>query len=126
MRLHILSDDDGTLVPIEFKDLPFEPKRVFYVTEVPKGEERGNHAHFNTKQILVCVQGQIMVKIYDGKKWYKKIIMPNDAVFVDKMLWDSQVFMTGNDILLSICSTSYDKSDYIETIPEFLEVKRYS
>jgi len=125
MRLHILSDDDGTLVPIEFSELPFEPKRVFYVTNVPKGEERGNHAHFKTQQILVCVQGQILVKLHDGKKLFKKLLTPNDAIFVDKMIWDSQVFMTGDDVLLSICSTPYDKSDYIEDMSSFLEARRY-
>ncbi len=55
MRLHILSDDDGTLVPIEFSELPFEPKRVFYVTNVPKGEERGNHAHFKSFLLLMML-----------------------------------------------------------------------
>ena len=47
-------DHRGLLVPIEFAQLPFMPKRLFYVSNVPKGEERGNHAHYNTKQILTC------------------------------------------------------------------------
>ncbi len=41
------------------------------------------------------------------------------------MIWDSQVFMTGDDVLLSICSTPYDKSDYIEDMSSFLEARRY-
>jgi hypothetical protein len=52
-NLKTIKDDDGTLVPIEFSDLPFEPKRIFYVCDVPKGEERGNHAHFETRQLLM-------------------------------------------------------------------------
>ena len=70
-------DPEGTLVPIGFDSLPFKPKRIFYVCNVPIG---------------------------------------------DKMVWDSQVFTTGNDILLSICSTAYDREDYIEDFDEFLRI----
>ena len=52
----------GLLAPIELGQLPFVPKRVFYVCGVPKGQERGNHAHYTTKQILTCIQGEIIVK----------------------------------------------------------------
>lgn len=125
MRLHVISDKDGTLVPIEFDELPFKPKRVFYVTDVPKGEERGNHAHFRTEQILICIKGKIIVKLHDGHDELEVLLNPNDGIFVKKMTWDSQVFLTGDDVLLSICSTSYDIKDYIEDMSSFLEAKRY-
>ena len=113
-------DPDGTLVPIEFNKLPFVPKRMFYVCYIPKNEERGNHAHYETKQVLICVQGEILVKLHNGKALETTILKPNQSVFVDKMMWDSQIFLTGNDVLLSICSTPYDKKDYIEDFDSFL------
>ena len=113
-------DPDGTLVPIEFNKLPFVPKRIFYVCGVPKGEERGSHAHFETRQLLVCLQGSILVKLNDGKELKEYRLMPNQSILVEKMIWDSQVFETGNDMLLSVCSTNYNKSDYIEDFEEFL------
>jgi dTDP-4-dehydrorhamnose 3,5-epimerase-like enzyme len=113
-------DPDGTLVPIEFDKLPFVPKRMFYVCDIPKDEERGNHAHYETKQVLICVQGEILVKLHNGKTLETTILKPNQSVFVDKMVWDSQVFLTGNDVLMSICSTPYDKADYIEDFDSFL------
>ena len=118
--LRIINDEDGTLVPIEFNSLPFKPKRLFYVCNVPKGEERGMHAHFETKQLLICIKGKILVKLHDGKKPSEHILKPNECIFVDKMTWDSQVFETRNDILLSICSTYYDKLDYIEDFNDFI------
>ena len=120
INLKIIKDDDGTLVPIELSDLPFEPRRIFYVSGVPKGEERGNHAHFETQQILVCLQGSILVKLHDGRDLKEYRLNPNQAILVDKMIWDSQVFETDNDVLLSICSTNYDKSDYIENFNDFI------
>ena len=118
--LRIINDEDGTLVPIEFNSLPFKPKRLFYVCNVPKGEERGMHAHFETKQLLICIKGKILVKLHDGQKPSEHILKPNECIFVDKMTWDSQVFETRNDILLSICSTYYDKLDYIEDFNDFI------
>lgn len=113
-------DNDGCLIPLELEQyIDFVVKRIFYVCNVPKGEERGFHAHFETKQLLICMQGGIVVNIYDGIKLQSCLLKPHQAVFVDKMLWDSQVFTTGNDILMVLCSTKYDKNDYIEDLNRY-------
>lgn len=117
-----IEDPDGSLIPIEFKDLPFIPKRIFIVSNVPKNAERGQHAHFETQQILICLKGKILVKLYNGKSLDEFHLNEKEGIFVDKMIWDSQVFLTGDDILLSICSTNYDKKDYIENMKEFEEI----
>ena len=117
-------DPDGILVPIEFDNLPFEPRRIFYVLDVPKGEERGMHAHYNTRQILTCLRGEVLVKLHDGSALREHRLHPNEWVFVDKMIWDSQVFITGDDVLMSMCSTKYDKSDYIEDFAKFIQLCR--
>ena len=53
--------NSGNLSVIEFKDLPFDIKRIFYITGVPKGFERGFHAHKETQQFLICLQGSCEV-----------------------------------------------------------------
>ena len=115
-------DPDGTLVPIEFDKLPFVPKRAFYITGIPKGAERGRHAHYQTQQILTCIQGEVLVKLHDGKSLQSVTLNKNEWVFIDKMIWDSQVFLTGRDVLMSLCSTNYDKADYIEDFDAFLKI----
>ena len=120
----IFKDDDGTLVPIEFSKLPFEPGRIFYVCDVPKGEERGMHAHYETQQILTCIKGKILVKLHNGISMSETVLEENDTVFIDKMIWDSQVFLTGNDVLLSICSTEYNIDDYINDFDFFLKLNK--
>ena len=121
MNLETYKDSDGILVPIELDSLTFSPKRLFYVYGVPQGEERGFHAHHETQQLLVCVRGAVLVKLHDGFHEQYFTLSQNDSVFVDKMIWDSQVYLTGDDILLSICSTKYDKKDYIEDFKVFLK-----
>ena len=115
-------DHRGLLVPIEFAQLPFMPKRLFYVSNVPKGEERGNHAHYNTKQILTCAQGEIVVKLHNGTDLNTITLKPNECTFVDRLIWDSQIFVTGNDILMCICSNVYNKLDYIEDFEAFKKI----
>ena len=112
-------EDNGTLVPVDFSELTFAPKRMFYVTGVSAGDERGQHAHYETQQLLICLQGKISVVLYDGYKTETIIMKQYESVFVDKMIWDSQIYETGDDIMLSLCSTEYDKADYIEDINEF-------
>ena len=102
-------DHRGSLVPVEFKDLAFVPKRLFYVTDVPDGCRRGDHSHYKTEQILICIKGKIGVDL-NGDYF---ILKENEYIYVGKEVWDAQSFLTGEDILLVLCSTNYDKNDYI-------------
>lgn len=106
-KAHI--DKRGSLVPVEFKDLDFVPKRLFYVTDVPNGCRRGGHSHYETEQILICIKGIIGVKLND--EYF--LLHENEYIYVDKGIWDAQDFLTKEDILLVLCSTNYDKNDYI-------------
>lgn len=117
--LKIYSDNRGKLLPIEFHNIPFEVKRIFLVYDIPKEIERGNHAHYNTVQLLICVKGEILVKLYDGQNYTEIVLKEGESKLVDKMIWDSQMFLTGQDILLVLCSTEFDKSDYIFDKKEF-------
>ncbi|TXT66082.1 MAG: putative TDP-4-oxo-6-deoxy-alpha-D-glucose-3,4-oxoisomerase [Promethearchaeota archaeon] len=115
-------DRDGRLTPVEFYDVPFKPKRMFYVTNVPKNDIRGGHAHYETQQLLICIDGRIGVMLFDGYNEHYTVIEKDEAVFVDKMIWDSQIFLTGNDVMVSLCSTNYDKNDYIENKEQFIKL----
>tara|TARA_R110000851_G_scaffold54271_1_gene128222 strand:- start:2812 stop:3195 length:384 start_codon:yes stop_codon:yes gene_type:complete len=113
----------GTLSALDFGNLCFEPKRVFYVKDVPRLTERGNHAHYKTQQYLICLEGKIEVNLFDGFKKTKHLLEKNEMIFVDRLIWDSQIYMTGKDILLSVSSTEYDPSDYITDIEKFKKLK---
>ncbi|MEK6832864.1 MAG: WxcM-like domain-containing protein [Nanoarchaeota archaeon] len=112
-------DLDGSLIPFEFEDLPFKPQRIFIVKDVPKDIERGNHAHYMTRQLLVCLEGKILVKMYNGIENEETIIKPMESVLVNSLVWDSQIFLTDKDMLLSLCSTHYMPKDYIDNINIF-------
>ena len=60
-KIKSFTDEKGNLLPIEFGQLDFVPKRVFVVNDVPVGCVRGNHAHYKTKQYLICTKGEFNV-----------------------------------------------------------------
>lgn len=116
-KFPIYCDCRGDLVPVEFSKIPFIPKRIFYVQNVPENMVRGEHGHFKCKQYYICVTGIIKVTIYDGKEQQSIMLNPGQGIFIDNMVWSSEKFCTGNDVLLVLCSHEYDKNDYFTELP---------
>jgi len=121
-KLPAFSDVRGDLVPLEFKNLFFIPQRIFIVKNVPEGTCRGGHAHYNTKQLLICLKGKIKVVLHNGIEEYVSYITENESVLIDSMIWDYQEFSSLQDVLLVLCSTSFDKKDYIVDFEEFKKI----
>ena len=122
MTFNVFSDNRGDLIPIEFHSLPFEPKRLFIVKNIPKLQTRGKHAHYTTKQIIFCVQGSVEVQIDDGKRSDIKKIVQGQSIYIPNKTWGKQKYLQNNTIVLVLCSTLYDKDDYIDDYNEFLEL----
>ena len=124
--LESFSDTRGDLYPLDFERVPFVPKRLFIVSDVPRGEVRGEHAHYQTEQFLICMAGEIEVVLYDGKEESKITLLPFEGVHIPHLIWDYQIFKTGKDILLVLASTSYDRRDYIESMEDYKKMGKYN
>jgi len=111
----------GTLFAIN-KNIDLVAQRMFFVSDVPKGETRGNHAHLKDKQLLICVSGKILVSLDDGKETKKEIMQPGQSLLMKNMVWGEQTYLTGKDILLVLCSMEYDEKDYIKDYQQFLRI----
>lgn len=74
MIFEIKGDEQGSLVPMEsLRNIPFDIKRIYYITNTKQGVVRGHHAHRELKQVLVCVHGSCKISLDDGtekKRWY--------------------------------------------------------
>jgi hypothetical protein len=118
-------EPDGNLVPIESNyDVPFPIKRVFYVYGVKDQNDRGKHAHYKTKQVLICVHGKVEVLVDDGKKQQKYLLeSPQQALYIPEMIWDEQVYLTEDTVLLVFSNTKYNPEDYIDDFNEFKKLK---
>lgn len=116
-KLKSFRSKDGVLTPLDLNW--FEAKRVFTVSGVPNGEERGNHAHYKTEQILVCIKGVIKVKIFDKEDFYSFALIEGEYTYIPAMTWDCQAFSSPEDILMVIANTTYDPEDYINDFEQY-------
>jgi dTDP-4-dehydrorhamnose 3,5-epimerase-like enzyme len=123
-NLKVFDDDRGSLLPIEFSDLPFEPKRVFIVNNVPLNDIRGNHSHYKTKQLLICINGTVDVILHDGTNEVTHPITKNQQILIPELIWDSQRFTSEDSEIMVICSTNFDINDYIFDFNQFKEIKK--
>ena len=121
----LFSDPRGSLCPIEFSNLPIQVKRAFYVYGVPNQNKRGQHSHYNTSQILICLAGSCTVICKDGKE-EKQYLLDNRStgLLIPNMIWDEQVYNSNDTVLLVLSNTEYYKGDYIEDWNEYLKIRK--
>lgn len=113
-------DENGLLVPMQ--NFPFDVKRAFTVSGVDSTAPRGKHAHRETQQVLVCLNGSIVCLCKDQSGAEVSITLedPRVGLLVPEMIWDEQIYNSGDSILLSLCSTEYNRDDYIENWEDFV------
>lgn len=104
------------------RDFSFDIKRLYYITDVMEGTERGKHAHKNLKQFIFCPYGATLLKLDDG--FEKKDVLldtPNKAVIIEGCVWRDILWQRDNSVLCVAASEYYDESDYIRDYDEFLK-----
>jgi len=113
-------EDIGLLSVVEFDKLKFKPERMYYISKVPKGEVRGKHGHYRDQQYLICLRGEIRVTFISKHEERDMVLGEGDSVFYDNMIWAEQEYLTGDDMMLVLCSTKFDKDDYFYDVGEVM------
>lgn len=117
-------DERGQLVSLEeYKDIPFEIKRVYYMYDTKEGVIRGFHAHKKLEQILICIHGSCKVLIDNGVE--KKIVFlekPYEGVYISNDMWREMYDFSPDAVLMVLASEYYHEDDYIRDYEEFLKM----
>jgi acetyltransferase-like isoleucine patch superfamily enzyme/dTDP-4-dehydrorhamnose 3,5-epimerase-like enzyme len=125
-ELPLVSDLRGNLSFAEYEgSLPFSPKRYFLVFDVPTKDVRGEHAHRQCHQFLVCVNGSCSVVVDDGINRTEILLNhPNLGLHIPPMIWATEYKYSADAVLLVLASEVYEAEDYIRDYDQFLaEVK---
>jgi UDP-2-acetamido-3-amino-2,3-dideoxy-glucuronate N-acetyltransferase len=126
-RLDGFIDARGGLTVTDFASacVPFSPARFFMLYDAPSGAARGDHAHRECHQFLVCVSGSVWVSVDDGAQRKEFVLdSPDIGVYIPPLVWASQFRFLPNSVVLAMASHRYDPSDYIRDYEQFLaEIK---
>jgi acetyltransferase-like isoleucine patch superfamily enzyme/dTDP-4-dehydrorhamnose 3,5-epimerase-like enzyme len=111
----------GEIVPIEFNsELPFYPKRQFFVFAVPSYRVRGEHAHKQCKQFMIVIHGELHVVVDNGNDSCEvRLSSPDVGLFVPAGIWAIQYKFSSDALLAVYASDLYDPADYIRNYDEF-------
>ena len=90
----ILTVDAGELSCFEATthEVPFDIKRIYYISKVPEGVRHGFHVHKELKQLLFCPYGRIQL-VLENKNGKEEIELsdPGMGVIIDQCTWREMV-----------------------------------
>jgi|APSaa5957512535_1039671.scaffolds.fasta_scaffold06075_4 UDP-2-acetamido-3-amino-2,3-dideoxy-glucuronate N-acetyltransferase len=118
------SEENGELVVLEEDDVvPFPIARVF-VVNAEEGSMRGEHAHKECVQLLICLSGSVDVLCDDGKNIIEYTLTPFDrALLIPAGIWGVQKYKLENSSLMVLCNQPYNEDDYIRSYSQFKQWK---
>lgn len=103
------------------KELPFEIKRMYYISKVPEGVRRGFHAHKKLKQFLFCPYGRIQL-VLENRMGREEIELsdPSVGVLIEEPTWREMLWLQKDSVLCVVASEYYEVDDYIRDYQEYL------
>ncbi|MEI6681673.1 MAG: FdtA/QdtA family cupin domain-containing protein [Bacteroidota bacterium] len=122
VRLASIKNRAGNITPVTNNiEIPFGVKRIFYIYDIPGGEDRGAHAHKHCHQFLVAASGSFEIELDDGR--VKRTVMlnrPYVGLHIPPGIWAAEKGFSSGAVCLVLTSELYDESDYIRNYEDFL------
>ena len=115
----------GNLTPVhEYEDIPFKIERVFYLYDIPGGEDRGAHAHKECHQFLIAASGSFEIVLDDGKNKRTVVLnRPYYGLHIPPGIWAAEQGFSSGSICLVLASHKYNEADYIREYELYLQYK---
>lgn len=115
----------GNITIVEGQNnIPFGIKRIYYLYDIPGGEDRAGHAHRELRQLIVAASGSFNVLLDDGQN--KKIVTlnrPDYGLMVVPGIWRELFEFSSGAICLVLASHKYDYNDYIHNYDQFVNFR---
>lgn len=121
IELPKITDKRGNLTFIEGnRHIPFDIKRVYYLYDVPGGEERGGHAHRSLQQFIIAANGSFDVILDNGTtKMRFHLNRSYYGLYIPKMIWRELDNFSSGSVCVVLASEYFDEDDYIRDYQTF-------
>ncbi len=116
-------DPRGNLTVAEqMINVPFDIKRVYWVYDIPAGENRGGHAHKQCRELIIAASGSFTVTVDDGRG-KRTFLMnhPYQGLLVETDVWRTLDDFSSGAVCLVIASELFEEEDYIRDYDDYLE-----
>ena len=112
-------DERGLLAAIEFSQVPFTVRRIFWITDVTPGSDRAGHAHRTCEQFLFCARGSVTAVVTgaDGTT-YSRTLALGETLHLPPLHWLVLSDFSEGAVLGVLASQPYDRSEYIEDMSQ--------
>jgi len=112
----------GNITPVNnSENVPFEVKRVFYIYDIPGGEDRGVHAHKECHQFIIAASGSFEIEMDDGiNKRTVALNRPYYGLHIPPGIWAAEKGFSSGAVCLVLTSHKYDEKDYIRDYNKYL------
>lgn len=120
VKFNRFEDPNGVLCVYESgRQVPFDIRRVFTVS-ASSGDTRGDHAHRQCTQLLVCVSGAIRVSCDDGNTVSVHCLdNMGKGLLIPPGIWARQEYLVEGAVLMVLCDRGYEAEDYIRDYGDF-------
>ncbi len=102
------------------RGLDFEPKRLFWLHDVPPGQSRGRHGHRQSQLVLIAAAGRCRVHLDDGKvKEAVALDDPARALYLPPWTWHELTDFAPGSAIVVVASTLFDEAEYLRDYETF-------
>lgn len=122
IEFQVIREPRGNLAVAEqWREVPFEIARTYWLYDVPAGSHRGGHAHQKLQQLLIALSGSFDVVLDDGveKKSYT-LNRPDRGLYLPTGIWRELENFSAGAVCLVLASLPYDESEYIRDYNTFI------
>ena len=100
--------------------VPFAIRRVLLHYDLPLDDRRGNHAHRELEEFIICLTGAVVVEVRDqnGRQSFR-LDTPRQGVYVPPLTWVTVTVAALETTCVVMTSADYDPGEYINDAAEF-------
>lgn len=119
------TDSRGSLSVLEGSPLlPFEPRRMYFLYEIPANAHRGCHAHKTEREVIMAMAGSFKVAVNDGSSTREFELKNRDlGLYVPALVWRDLYDFSPGAVCAVVASNRYDPDDYYRIYEEFIHAR---